>query len=150
MREGWQKGAVSAEGEVVSVDNLQGSNKVDKNFQDKDEDLGFKTRHLLQLVEWVKNTLDLQVGDHHNHLGEKLFKINACRSHQAVVVQVITAMICELMPFAEGFDHHHQVTRSVVETGAKADVGRVQHAHPVSHVQVAAHFCSAVPYLERG
>ena len=72
MREGWQKGAVSAEGEVVSVDNLQGSNKVDKNFQDKDEDLRFKTRHLLQLVEWVKNTLDLQVGDHHHHLGEKL------------------------------------------------------------------------------
>ena len=73
----------------------------------------------------------------------------ACRSHQAVVVQVITAMICELMPFAEGFDHHHQVARSVVETGAKADVGRVQHAHPVPHVQVAAHFRSAVPYLER-
>ena len=72
MREGWQKGAVSAEGEVVSVDNLQGSNKVNKNFQDKDEDLRFKTRHLLQLVEWVKNTLDLQVGDHHHHLGEKL------------------------------------------------------------------------------
>ena len=58
-------------------------------------------------------------------------------------------MICELMPFAEGFDHHHQVARSVVESGAKADVGRVQHAHPVPHVQVAAHFRSAVPYLER-
>ena len=72
MREGWQKGAVSAEGEVVSVDNLQGSNKVNKNLQDNDEDLRFKTRHLLQLVEWVKNTLDLQVGDHHHHLGEKL------------------------------------------------------------------------------
>ena len=72
MREGWQKGAVSAEGEVVSVDNLQGSNKVNKNFQDKDEDLRFKTRHLLQLVEWVKNALDLQVGDHHHHLEEKL------------------------------------------------------------------------------
>ena len=109
-----------------------------------------KTRHLLQLVEWVKNALDLQVGDHHHHLEEKLrFKINACRSHQAVVVQVITAMICELMPFAEGFDHHHQVARSVVETGAKADVGSVQHAHPIPHVQVAAHFRSAVPYLER-
>ena len=81
-----------------------------------------KTRHLLQLVEWVKNALDLQVGDHHHHLEEKLrFKINACRSHQAVVVQVITAMICELMPFAEGFDHHHQVARSVVETGAKSE-----------------------------
>ena len=72
MREGWQKGAVSAEGEVVSVDNLQGSNEVNKNIQDKDEDLRFKTRHLLQLVEWVKNTLDLQVGDHHHHLEEKL------------------------------------------------------------------------------
>ena len=58
-------------------------------------------------------------------------------------------MICELMPFAEGFDHHHQVTRSVVESGAKSDVGRVQHAHPIPHVQVAAHFRSAVPYLER-
>ena len=56
-------------------------------------------------------------------------------------------MICELMPFAEGFDHHHQVARSVVETGAKADVSRVQHAHPIPHVQVAAHFRSAVPYL---
>ena len=72
MREGWQKGAVSAEGEVVSVDNLQGSNKVNKNLQDKDEDLRFNTRHLLQLVEWVKNALDLQVGDHHHHLEEKL------------------------------------------------------------------------------
>ena len=50
----------------------KGVNKVNKNLQDKDEDLRFKTRHLLQLVEWVKNTLDLQVGDHHHHLGEKL------------------------------------------------------------------------------
>ena len=45
---------------------------VNRNLQDKDEDLRFKTRHLLQLVEWVKNALDLQVGDHHHHLEEKL------------------------------------------------------------------------------
>ena len=48
------------------------SNKVNKNFQIMDKDLRFKTRHLLQLVEWVKNALDLQVGDHHHHLEEKL------------------------------------------------------------------------------
>ena len=55
----------------------------------------------------------------------------------------------DLVSLAEGFDHHHQVSRPVVVVGAEANVGRVEHPHPVSHVQVAGHLSDVVPHLER-
>ena len=55
----------------------------------------------------------------------------------------------EQVPFAEGLHHHHQVSRPVVEVGTEADVGCVEHPHPVPHVQVAVHFSDGVPHLDR-
>ena len=54
----------------------------------------------------------------------------------------------EFVSPAEGFDHHHEVSRPIIEVGAEADVGRVENPHPVPHVQVAAHFSDGIPYLE--
>ena len=68
--------------------------------------------------------------------------------YQAVVVQMVTAL-GESVPFAEGLHHHHQVSRPVVEVGTEADVGCVEHPHPVPHIQVAPHFSDGVPHLER-
>ena len=53
----------------------------------------------------------------------------------------------EPVPFAEGFHHHNQVSRPVVEVGTEADVGCVEHPHPVPHIQVAPHFSDGVPHL---
>ena len=55
----------------------------------------------------------------------------------------------ELVSFAEGLHHHHQVPRPVVKVGTEADICRVEHPHPVPHVQVAAHFSNGVLHLDR-
>ena len=69
-------------------------------------------------------------------------------TYQAVVVQMVTAL-SKLVSLAEGFHHHHQVSRPVVEVGAEADVGCVEHSHSVSHIQVTPHFGDRVPHLAR-
>ena len=61
---------------------------------------------------------------------------------------MVTAL-SELVPFAESLDHHHQVSRPVIEVSTEADVASVEHPHPVPHVQVAAHFSDGVPHLDR-